>query len=114
MAKFRERRIRVLVATDVAARGIDIDRLSHVVNWSLPHDPEAYVHRVGRTGRAGNAGTAITLVTPDEYRKLFRFKRAAGVGFKKAKVPEVDEVRGQARSAPRQDPRPDGILHRGG
>jgi ATP-dependent RNA helicase DeaD len=92
LAKFRERRIRVLVATDVAARGIDIDRLSHVVNWSLPHDPEAYVHRVGRTGRAGNAGTAITLVTPDEYRKLFRFKRAAGTGFKKAKVPEVDEV----------------------
>jgi len=92
LAKFRERRIRVLVATDVAARGIDIDRLSHVVNWSLPHDPEAYVHRVGRTGRAGNAGTAITLVTPDEYRKLFRFRRAAGVGFKKAKVPEVDEV----------------------
>jgi ATP-dependent RNA helicase DeaD len=92
LAKFRERRIRVLVATDVAARGIDIDKLSHVVNWSLPHDPEAYVHRVGRTGRAGNAGTAITLVTPDEYRKLFRFKRAAGAGFKKVKVPEVDEV----------------------
>jgi ATP-dependent RNA helicase DeaD len=92
LARFRERRLRVLVATDVAARGIDIDRLSHVVNWSLPHDPEAYVHRVGRTGRAGNAGTAITLVTPAEYRKLFRFKHAAGAGFKKAKIPEVDEV----------------------
>jgi ATP-dependent RNA helicase DeaD len=92
LAKFREKRIRVLVATDVAARGIDIDNLSHVVNWSLPHDPEAYVHRVGRTGRAGNAGMAITLVTPDEYRKLFRFKHVAGAGFKKAKVPEVDEV----------------------
>jgi ATP-dependent RNA helicase DeaD len=92
LAKFREKRVRVLVATDVAARGIDIDNLSHVVNWSLPHDPEAYVHRVGRTGRAGNAGMAITLVTPDEYRKLFRFKHVAGVGFKKAKVPEVDEV----------------------
>ena len=92
LAKFREKRVRVLVATDVAARGIDIDNLSHVVNWSLPHDPEAYVHRVGRTGRAGNAGTAITLVTPDEYRKLFRFKHVAGAGFKKAKVPEVDEV----------------------
>jgi ATP-dependent RNA helicase DeaD len=92
VARFREKRIRVLVATDVAARGIDIEKLSHVVNWSLPHDPEAYVHRVGRTGRAGNAGTAITLVTPDEYRKLFRFKHAAGAGFKKAKVPEVDEV----------------------
>ncbi len=92
LAKFREKRVRVLVATDVAARGIDIDNLSHVVNWSLPHDPEAYVHRVGRTGRAGNAGTAITLVTPDEYRKLFRFKHVAGAGFKKAKVPAVDEV----------------------
>jgi ATP-dependent RNA helicase DeaD len=92
LAKFREKRLRVLVATDVAARGIDIDNLSHVVNWSLPHDPEAYVHRVGRTGRAGNAGMAITLVTPDEYRKLFRFKHVAGAGFKKAKVPEVDEV----------------------
>jgi ATP-dependent RNA helicase DeaD len=92
LAKFREKRVRVLVATDVAARGIDIDNLSHVVNWSLPHDPEAYVHRVGRTGRAGNAGMAITFVTPDEYRKLFRFKHVAGAGFKKAKVPEVDEV----------------------
>jgi ATP-dependent RNA helicase DeaD len=92
LARFRERKIRVLVATDVAARGIDIDRLSHVVNWSLPHDPDAYVHRVGRTGRAGNAGTALTFVTPEEYRKLFRFKRAAGAGFKKAKVPEVNEV----------------------
>jgi ATP-dependent RNA helicase DeaD len=92
LAKFREKRVRVLVATDVAARGIDIDNLSHVVNWSLPHDPDAYVHRVGRTGRAGNAGAALTFVTPDEYRKLFRFKRVAGAGFKKAKVPEVDEV----------------------
>jgi ATP-dependent RNA helicase DeaD len=92
LARFREKRIRVLVATDVAARGIDIDNLSHVVNWSLPHDPEAYVHRVGRTGRAGNAGTALTFVTPDEYRKLFRFKHVAGAGFKRAKVPEVREV----------------------
>ncbi|HOX30766.1 MAG TPA: DEAD/DEAH box helicase [Spirochaetales bacterium] len=97
LAKFRERRVNILVATDVAARGIDIERLTHVVNWSLPHDPEAYVHRVGRTGRAGNAGTALTLVTPEEYRKLFRFKRAAGGGLKKAKVPAVGEVLG-ARS----------------
>ena len=92
LSRFRDRRVRILVATDVAARGIDIERLSHVVNWSLPHDPDAYVHRVGRTGRAGNAGTALTFVTPDEYRKLFRFKKAAGAGFKKAKVPAVDEV----------------------
>jgi len=92
LERFRDRHIRVLVATDVAARGIDIERLTHVVNWSLPHDPEAYVHRVGRTGRAGNAGTALTLVTPEEYRKLFRFKRASGGGLRKAKVPAVGEV----------------------
>jgi len=92
LAKFREKRVNILVATDVAARGIDIERLTHVVNWSLPHDPESYVHRVGRTGRAGNAGTALTLVTPEEYRKLFRFKRASGGGLKKAKVPAVGEV----------------------
>ncbi len=103
LARFRERRIRVLVATDVAARGIDIERLSHVVNWSLPHDPEVYVHRVGRTGRAGNAGAALTFVTPEEYRKLFRIKKAAGSGFKKAKVPEVAQIlsakRERARAA---------------
>ncbi|MGO8694287.1 MAG: DEAD/DEAH box helicase [Rectinemataceae bacterium] len=92
LARFRDKRVRILVATDVAARGIDIEKLSHVVNWSLPHDPDAYVHRVGRTGRAGNAGTALTFVTPEEYRKLFRFKKAAGAGFRKAKVPAVDEV----------------------
>jgi ATP-dependent RNA helicase DeaD len=92
LSRFRDRRAKVLVATDVAARGIDIERLSHVVNWSLPHDPESYLHRVGRTGRAGNAGTALTFVTPEEYRKLFRFRRASGGGLKKARVPAVDEV----------------------
>ena len=97
VARFRDKRVTILVATDVAARGIDIEKLTHVVNWSLPHDPESYVHRVGRTGRAGNAGTAITLVTPDEYRKLFRFKRAAGAGFKKGKVPAIADVIGAKR-----------------
>jgi ATP-dependent RNA helicase DeaD len=92
LGRFRDRRATILVATDVAARGIDIEKLSHVVNWSLPHDPESYLHRVGRTGRAGNAGTAITFVTPEEYRKLFRFRRAAGSGLKKGKVPEIAEV----------------------
>jgi len=97
VAKFRDKRITILVATDVAARGIDIEKLTHVVNWSLPHDPESYVHRVGRTGRAGNAGTAITLVTPDEYRKLFRFKHAAGSGLRKGKVPAIADVIGAKR-----------------
>lgn len=92
LARFRDKRATILVATDVAARGIDIEKLSHVVNWSLPHDPESYVHRVGRTGRAGNAGTALTFVTPDEYRYLFRFKHAAGSGLKKGKLPAISDV----------------------
>ena len=63
-------RIRVLVATDIAARGLDIDGITHVVNYDVPHTPEAYVHRVGRTGRALATGTAVTLVSPGEERQL--------------------------------------------
>lgn len=97
LARFRDKRATILVATDVAARGLDIECLTHVVNWSLPHDPESYLHRVGRTGRAGNAGTALTFVTPEEYRKLFRFKRAAGSSFKKGRVPAIADVIGAKR-----------------
>ena len=67
---FRESKVLVLVATDVAARGLDIDSLPLVINYTLPMNPEDYIHRVGRTGRSGNKGTAISLVTPDEERKL--------------------------------------------
>ena len=92
LRRFRSKRTTILTATDVAARGIDIDRLTHVVNFSLPHDPDSYTHRIGRTGRAGNAGTAVTLVTPDEYRRIFFLRKTAGAGLKKGAVPEVDEV----------------------
>ncbi len=68
--KFRKQKINILVATDVAARGIDIIELTHVINYSLPQDPDSYVHRIGRTGRAGKQGTAITFVTSTEYRRL--------------------------------------------
>src|SRR3990167_2822607 len=68
MKKFRESRIDVLVATDVAARGIDISNITHVINYSIPQNPESYVHRIGRTGRAGREGVAITFVTPREDR----------------------------------------------
>ena len=67
---FRAGRYRVLVATDIAARGLDIDGITHVVNYDVPHTPEAYVHRVGRTGRALATGTAVTLVSPGEERAL--------------------------------------------
>jgi len=80
------------VSTDVAARGIDIGNLTHVINYSLPQDPESYVHRIGRTGRAGKSGTAITLITPSEYRKLISIERMANTKITKQKVPNVQEV----------------------
>ncbi len=90
--KFKGQRTNVLVATDVAARGIDISDLTHVINYSLPQNPESYVHRVGRTGRAGKEGTAVTFVTPDEYRKLVFIKRITKTDIRKEKIPEVADV----------------------
>ena len=92
LAKFKKKHINVLVATDVAARGIDVYNMTHVINYSLPHDPEAYVHRIGRTGRAGKQGTAITFITPSEYNKLMFIKRIAKTDIKKSKVPNVKDI----------------------
>jgi len=89
---FKRRRVTMLVATDVAARGIDVADLTHVINYSLPQDPESYVHRIGRTGRAGKEGTAITFITPDEYRKLSYIKKIANTNIRKEKLPGVDEI----------------------
>jgi ATP-dependent RNA helicase RhlE len=75
LTEFKEGDIRVLVATDIAARGLDIDQLPHVVNFELPNVPEDYVHRIGRTGRAGNEGTAVSLVAPDEQKLLTDIER---------------------------------------
>ena len=69
-------RLDILVATDVAARGLDVDRISHVVNFDIPHDTESYVHRIGRTGRAGRSGEALLFVTPREGRLLRSIERA--------------------------------------
>ena len=90
--KFKKKKTNTLVATDVAARGIDIIELSHVINYSLPQDPESYVHRIGRTGRAGKGGTAITFVTPEEYRKLLFIKRIAKTDIRKEKLPKIEDV----------------------
>ncbi|MFH1856137.1 MAG: DEAD/DEAH box helicase [Candidatus Omnitrophota bacterium] len=92
LEKFRQKRINVLLATDVAARGIDITGLTHVINYSLPQDPESYVHRIGRTGRAGKEGTAITFVTADEYRKLIAIKRITKSDIRKEKIPAIEHV----------------------
>ena len=70
LAAFKGRFVKVLVATDVASRGLDIEDLPYVVNFELPHEPQDYIHRIGRTGRAGASGTAISLVSPDEVDEL--------------------------------------------
>lgn len=88
----------ILVATDVAARGLDVDRITHVVNYDIPHDPEAYVHRVGRTGRAGRSGEAILFVTPRERRLLSAIEKVSGRPVEETTVPTVDEVN-ERRSA---------------
>jgi len=92
LEKFKKRRTSILVATDVAARGIDVMNLSHVINYSLPQDPEAYVHRIGRTGRAGKKGIAITFISPDEYRKLMFIQKIAKTTIRKEKIPGASEI----------------------
>lgn len=90
--KFKRKRISILVATDVAARGIDVNNLTHVINYSLPQNAEAYIHRIGRTGRAGNQGTAITFVTHDEFRKLGFIKRVVKAPIRKKDIPQVEHI----------------------
>lgn len=92
LAKFKGKHINILIATDVAARGIDISDLSHVINYALPQDPESYVHRIGRTGRAGKEGTAITFVTRDEYHKLAFIKRITKTNIRAEKLPGIADV----------------------
>ena len=93
MARFRDGSVEVLVATDVAARGLDIEQVSHVVNYDVPSDPGAYVHRIGRTGRAGRKGVAITLVEPREQRLLRNIERLIGRRIEIARLPTVADLR---------------------
>ncbi len=92
MYKFREGMLDILVATDVAARGLDIKNVSHVVNFSIPQNPDSYVHRIGRTGRAGKSGIAITFVTPREYRHLRLIEQTAKTVIDKKRLPSADDV----------------------
>ncbi|MBB6098503.1 superfamily II DNA/RNA helicase [Deinobacterium chartae] len=99
LASFRSGRTRVLVATDVAARGLDIAEVDVVVQYHLPHDTEAYVHRSGRTGRAGRNGTAIVLYGDREQRALRNLEHATGVHFAKREAPRADEVQAASVTA---------------
>ena len=92
LKKMREKYIKILVATDVAARGLDIQELTHVINYSIPEDPEIYIHRVGRTGRAGKEGVAITLVTPREMRRFERMMKATSSEIEEKEIPSPKEV----------------------
>ncbi|HET7168272.1 MAG TPA: DEAD/DEAH box helicase [Candidatus Limnocylindrales bacterium] len=93
MGRFRDGSLDVLVATDVAARGLDIEHVSHVVNYDVPSDPDAYVHRIGRTGRAGREGVAITLVEPREHRLLRNIEAATKTRLDIARLPTVADLR---------------------
>jgi ATP-dependent RNA helicase DeaD len=93
MNRFREGAVDLLVATDVAARGLDIERLSHVINYDVPASPDTYIHRIGRTGRAGRGGTAITLAEPREHRLLRALESAVKQSIEVAPVPTVADLR---------------------
>jgi ATP-dependent RNA helicase RhlE len=125
LAGFKAGRVTVLVATDIAARGLDIDQLPHVVNYELPEVAEHYVHRIGRTGRAGNEGLAVSLVANDERPLLKQIERLLGYGLPVRTAngyvpapPQQGERDGQRPSNPSQprggQPRPGHHGHRGG
>ena len=92
MKKFRLKNIEILVATDVAARGLDVNSLTHVVHYSLPDDPEVFVHRSGRTGRAGKDGISMALIKPEETRKLKQIKAQTKIELAEKQIPKGEEI----------------------
>lgn len=92
ISQLKSGKLDILVATDVAARGLDVDRISHVINYDIPHDAEAYVHRIGRTGRAGRTGEALLFVTPRERRLLSSIEKATRQPLLEMELPSVDDV----------------------
>ncbi len=99
MGRFRKRAIEILVATDVAARGLDVDDIEVVFNYDLPHDGEDYVHRIGRTGRAGKGGKAVTFVAGREIYRLENIQRFTKSRIRRAKIPSAEEVEGKRATA---------------
>ena len=92
LGRFRKKQTRFLIATDVAARGLDIKDVSHVINFDVPYDPENYVHRIGRTGRAGKDGIAVTFITPSENKRLLDIERYTSQKIPRAKLPSISEI----------------------
>ena len=92
MDQFRKKHINILVATDVASRGIDVDNLSHIINYNLPDDPEVYVHRSGRTGRAGNQGISIVFISKRENRRIKEIEKLSKISFTEKQIPTESDV----------------------
>ncbi len=95
IAALKDGTIDILVATDVAARGLDVERISHVLNYDIPHDPESYVHRIGRTGRAGRSGNALLFVSPRERHLLKSIEKVTRSKVTEAQLPTVEDVNAQ-------------------
>jgi ATP-dependent RNA helicase DeaD len=95
IASLKDGSIDILIATDVAARGLDVERISHVLNYDIPHDPESYVHRIGRTGRAGRSGSALLFVTPRERHLLNSIERVTRQKLIEDHLPSVEDVNAQ-------------------
>ncbi|OBH10460.1 DEAD/DEAH box helicase [Mycobacterium sp. E1747] len=95
VAALKDGGIDILVATDVAARGLDVERISHVLNYDIPHDTESYVHRIGRTGRAGRSGTALLFVSPRERHLLKAIEKATRQTLTESELPTVEDVNAQ-------------------
>jgi ATP-dependent RNA helicase DeaD len=96
---FKRGQTEILVATDVAARGLDISDVTHVFNYHIPFDPESYVHRIGRTGRAGREGEAISLVTPHEFKQLLRIQKEVGSSLINKEIPTTDEIKEESKKS---------------
>jgi ATP-dependent RNA helicase RhlE len=109
LEEFREGRVRILVATDLAARGIDVDDIALVVNFDVPTDPEIYVHRVGRTARAGAQGLALTLMSPDEWLLMADIEKLIGQAFPREVVPGFEPAVAPFVPASRNQP----VINRG-
>ena len=92
LQRFKDKKVNILVATDIAARGIDVNDVTHVINYAIPQNAERYTHRIGRTGRAGKEWTAITFITPKEYSKMSYIKKVNKVDIKKGVIPDIKWV----------------------
>ena len=93
MRKFKDKKVKLLVCTDVAARGIDVDHLTHVINFGLPQDLESYVHRIGRTGRAGHKGIALSVINPSEMRRIYHLENLTKAKILRDRIPTPELIK---------------------